>query len=176
MSEWTGRIRMTMRRSHPVRHADELHGAAESHESHEVRASRGDRVAGDVEGDGSARPHERRRLLVIAGCALLAVALAVPSLRQPTRHERSDDPARSIESTRVDVNRATAAELQVLPGIGPALAERIIAERTAHGSFASLDELERVHGIGPRTIDRLGPFIELVRDDREATHAVMPVG
>ena len=56
---------------------------------------------------------------------------------------------------RVNLNTASAGELQTLPGIGPALAERIVAHRDAHGAFRSVDELEKVPGIGPATATRL---------------------
>lgn len=48
----------------------------------------------------------------------------------------------------VNINRADAAELETLPGIGPALAERIVAYRAKHGSFASVEQLTEVPGIG----------------------------
>jgi DNA uptake protein ComE-like DNA-binding protein len=49
----------------------------------------------------------------------------------------------------VDVDRASAAEIERLPRIGPALAKRIVADRAANGPFRSLDGLQRVRGIGP---------------------------
>lgn len=49
----------------------------------------------------------------------------------------------------VDVNRAGAGELEALPGIGPVLAQRIVADREERGPFASVDDLQRVRGIGP---------------------------
>jgi competence protein ComEA len=49
---------------------------------------------------------------------------------------------------RLDINRATAAELEALPGIGPVLARRIVEDREANGPFASVDDLDRVEGIG----------------------------
>lgn len=55
----------------------------------------------------------------------------------------------------VNVNTADATELETLPGIGPALAERIIAWRTENGPFASVDALTDVPGIGPATLARL---------------------
>jgi competence protein ComEA len=48
----------------------------------------------------------------------------------------------------LDINQATAAQLEELPGIGPVLAARIVAWREAHGAFASVDGLRRVEGIG----------------------------
>lgn len=56
----------------------------------------------------------------------------------------------------VDVNVATAAELETLPGIGPVTAARIVIEREDHGPFVSIDDLTRVKGVGPATVERLG--------------------
>jgi competence protein ComEA len=50
---------------------------------------------------------------------------------------------------RVDLNRATAAELASLPRIGPALAARIVADRAARGPFTTTADLDRVRGVGP---------------------------
>lgn len=56
---------------------------------------------------------------------------------------------------RIDVDRAGAAELSRLPGIGPALANRIVADRQSHGAFGSIAGLRRVRGLGPSLLDRL---------------------
>ena len=56
-----------------------------------------------------------------------------------------------MPSGRIDINRATVRELQLLHGIGPALARRIVEARP----FRSVDDLTRVDGIGPKTLDRL---------------------
>lgn len=55
----------------------------------------------------------------------------------------------------VDVNRATAGELDALPGVGPAIAAAIVAHRDQHGPFASVEDLESVRGIGPAKLDAL---------------------
>ena len=52
----------------------------------------------------------------------------------------------------MDLNRATAGELESLPGIGPALARRIISFREDHGPFRTLDDLVQVPGIGPKVL------------------------
>lgn len=49
----------------------------------------------------------------------------------------------------IDLNRATATDLQTLPGVGPATASAIIDDRTRNGPFATVDDLDRVPGIGP---------------------------
>lgn len=58
----------------------------------------------------------------------------------------------------IDLNGATEAELTELPGIGPKKARAIVDERLRNGPFTSVDDLERVRGIGPATIDRLRPW------------------
>ncbi|HEX7050157.1 MAG TPA: helix-hairpin-helix domain-containing protein [Longimicrobiales bacterium] len=62
---------------------------------------------------------------------------------------------------RVDLNRASAAELEQLPGIGPVLAARIVAYRDSAGPFHTLDELVHVSGIGPASLARLRPHLRL---------------
>jgi competence protein ComEA len=60
---------------------------------------------------------------------------------------------------QVDVNKADVPELIQLPGIGEVLASRIVESREKEGPFADLDDLRRVHGIGPKTFDRLRPYL-----------------
>ena len=57
--------------------------------------------------------------------------------------------------TVLNVNRATAVELEGLPGIGPSLARRIVADREARGPFATVEALDRIPGIGPGLVARL---------------------
>lgn len=55
----------------------------------------------------------------------------------------------------IDLNTATTAQLELLPGIGPAKAKAIVDDRDVNGRFASVDDLDRVPGIGLKTVDRL---------------------
>jgi comEA protein len=62
-------------------------------------------------------------------------------------------------SKPIPINTATAEQLDQLPGIGPALAKRIIEFRTEHGPFASVDDLTNVRGIGPALLEKIRPFV-----------------
>ena len=61
--------------------------------------------------------------------------------------------------TQVNLNTATAEQLDALPGIGPVLAERIVAWRTSHGAFASVDQLREVSGIGARKLESIREYV-----------------
>jgi competence protein ComEA len=60
---------------------------------------------------------------------------------------------------QVDLNTAEMPELMQLPGIGEVLAGRIVESRQNDGPFASVDDLRRVSGIGPKTMERLRPYL-----------------
>ncbi|MFP5377319.1 MAG: ComEA family DNA-binding protein, partial [Acidimicrobiia bacterium] len=61
----------------------------------------------------------------------------------------------------VDLNRATAEELDTLPGVGPATAAAIITWRTENGGFRRIDDLLEVPGIGPSRLERLRPLVRV---------------
>lgn len=59
----------------------------------------------------------------------------------------------------LELNNATAADLERLPGIGPELARRIVAHREEQGPFRRLEDLAAVKGFGPRKLERLAPYL-----------------
>ncbi len=65
----------------------------------------------------------------------------------------------SIPTGPVDVNRATADELDELPGVGPATALAIVTERERNGPFVDVDDLDRVPGIGPAKLEALRDLV-----------------
>ena len=60
---------------------------------------------------------------------------------------------------QVDVNRAEWPEFVVIPRIGETLARRIVEDRALNGHFRSVEDLERISGIGPRTIEQMRPYL-----------------
>jgi competence protein ComEA len=70
--------------------------------------------------------------------------------------ERADPLAAHFE---VDINTADWPELLQLPGIGPTLAHRIVDSRQTAGPFADNDDLRRVRGIGPKTMEQIRPYL-----------------
>ena len=77
-----------------------------------------------------------------------------PSLTVPPA-----DPAGSVPAGPIDVNAATADELESLPGVGPATATAIVTERERNGPFLDVDDLDRVPGIGPAKIEALRELV-----------------
>lgn len=63
------------------------------------------------------------------------------------------------EPETLDINAASAGELERLPRVGPALAKRIIAWREQHGPFANPEQLRHVRGIGPATVRLISPLV-----------------
>ena len=63
------------------------------------------------------------------------------------------------DTRKVNINTATAGQLQTLPGIGPVLAKRIITHRSAHGPFGSVAELINVSGIGEKKLESIWNLI-----------------
>lgn len=68
-------------------------------------------------------------------------------------------PSELGDAPTLDVNSANSEELQALPGIGPALAERILEVRARQGRFTAVEELLEIPGIGPATLARLLPLL-----------------
>jgi competence protein ComEA len=78
----------------------------------------------------------------------------------PDSSERSlVDPDVPSPDDPIDLNRASRDALEALDGIGPALSERIVQYRTAQRPFQRVRELQRVRGIGPKTMAELRPLV-----------------
>lgn len=105
-----------------------------------------------------------------AGVNLAAYAsdgdeIAVPAagqtpLRSNSRHRRSHRSKTQAQAAVVDVNAADAAALAAIPGIGPAIAQRIVEMRERAGAYASLDELLDVGGMTATRLERARPYLQ----------------
>jgi competence protein ComEA len=100
----------------------------------------------------------------------LAVSATPPDRTEPVELKRKPaEPAPTASTSReklrpgdppIDVNTATADELQRIPKIGPGTAAKIVAARVEK-PFTSVDDLRRVSGIGPKTLDAIRPFVRV---------------
>lgn len=80
---------------------------------------------------------------------MLALLFAVAMTGMlPASVVAAENPAATKTLETIHINQASAEELQVLPGVGPALSERIVLYRAEHGPFKSVDQLTEVTGIG----------------------------
>jgi competence ComEA-like helix-hairpin-helix protein len=115
------------------------------------------------------RPGSLAALALIVGWLALSALAAEPAPtapEQPSRSKEDREQAAAPSATALralregellDLNRATLADLELLPGVGPRLAERIAAARRERGGrFESLSDLQAVSGIGPAKLERIG--------------------
>lgn len=114
-----------------------------------------------VRGIGPATLERMRPHLAIGGrgSRIGAVAPAPTAVAGRARPGRSSVPAGEPASHPLDLNVASAEELEALPGVGPALAARIVEARGRLGRFSTVDDLLEVRGIGPVVLERLRPRV-----------------
>jgi competence protein ComEA len=128
-----------------------------------VHLPAGSRVADAVRSAGGAAPGAVLARLNLARVLTDGEQLLVPGpddTNTPSAPAAGPGPAPG-SSAPLDLNAATQEGLDALPGVGPVLAGRIVAWRTAHGRFTSVDELGEVPGIGPKALERLRPLVRV---------------
>ena len=104
--------------------------------------------------------------LVCVGLLVIAAAILYETIRVPDLYPTSlpqTDPVSTVSSVvsryAVNVNEASAEELAGVRGITEELAMRIVDDRSENGRFASVEDLQRVTGIGPKTLEQLRPYL-----------------
>ncbi len=112
------------------------------------------------------RLFEEGASLVTIAAASVAVAEALPfaEVGAPDEAETAERPRyaskkKALPPSRMNLNTATASQLERLPRIGPKMAARILAYREAHGGFRSVEELVQVRGIGEKTLAKMAPYL-----------------
>ncbi len=122
---------------------------------------------------------ERERIAWLSLALLSALAFV---LVRPLLHTAPALPAGLVSDNRIalgvaiDLNLASATELEAIPGIGPTRAAAIVEDRDRHGAFANVDALERVKGIGPATIDAIRFFVRALPPPREEGEVARSAG
>jgi len=93
------------------------------------------------------------------------VAITMAPVVDPTIPPVGMSEARKVSNSPqlVDLNRATAAEFDQLPGVGPVLAKRMVDYRKSVGRFHAVEDLRGVKGIGKKKLDQLKPFVTVAK-------------
>lgn len=141
-----------------------VHVAGAVADPHVIQLRSGDRVIDAVEAAGGFTEEAAPEGVNLAAAAEDGTLIFVPTaeeLESGVEPSAAGEGAQGLsgggaqQSETVNLNTADAAELEQLPGIGPALADRIITYREAHGQFSALEELAAVSGIGPAILENI---------------------
>ena len=113
-------------------------------------------------------PRAAQRVLIVLAAGLLALGafLGGKASQRPIAVAVPDDPGLDVQ---LELNSATPADLETLPGVGAALAGRIDAYRATHGPFHSVDELRKVPGFGDKLVETLRPLLIVHRSRNAGT-------
>lgn len=110
---------------------------------------------------------ERQVLLFVAGVVLAGIIISCLRKINPgskvilPQGRGGSRTAPTITDKKINPNKASLEELIRLPEIGPALAQNILEYRNARGQFNSLEDLEKVKGLGPKKLERLKDYLDL---------------
>jgi competence ComEA-like helix-hairpin-helix protein len=103
--------------------------------------------------------------VILLAMAAVALIWHISDSRFTPRYHQRNDPQidfpeqKFLAAGPVDINRATAEELEAIPRIGPSLAKKMIEFRSAKGMINDINELLDIKGIGPRLLTTIGPYL-----------------
>lgn len=125
----------------------------------------GARVEDAVAAAGGLRPDARPGELNLAQVVSDGAQIAVGDAQEPGGAVRGEAPAATgssgTTSAKLDLNRASAEQLDGLPGVGPVTAAAILSWRSEHGRFTRIEELGEIDGIGAKTLEKLAPLVRV---------------
>lgn len=122
-----------------------------------IQAAGGATAVGDTAGFGMAAVVEDADQIIVPARRAFATPVSILPVSGASGVATTQPPA--IAATTININTATAAELDSLPGIGPAIASRVIEHRELNGPFRTIDELEAVSGISERMVNEMRHLI-----------------
>jgi competence protein ComEA len=123
------------------------------------RLEDGSRIADAVRRAGGATRRAELALVNLAAPLADGAQVVVPRRADPADAPPGPRSGAAPPAAKVSLNRATPEELDALPGVGPATAQKIVAYRQEHGAIASVDELDAVPGIGPARLEQLRDLV-----------------
>ncbi|MCL1839350.1 MAG: helix-hairpin-helix domain-containing protein, partial [Propionibacteriaceae bacterium] len=94
-------------------------------------------------------------------CWIMGAILTVMIYTAISKNENLKASRMLQSNQKVSINTATVQQLEVVPGIGPVIAQRIVAFRAAHRGFSSLEQLIEVDGIGHRNFPAISKYLQL---------------
>ena len=126
------------------------------------RLEQGSRIADAVSRAGGATPKAELAQVNLAAPLADGEQVVIPKRGAPGAAlpgAAGSGSSAGIPTAPVQLSTATLEQLDSLPGVGPATAQKILDFRTKHGAFSSVDELDAVPGIGPKRLDQLRDLV-----------------
>jgi len=103
----------------------------------------------------------RREVLFVIFLAVILISINIVNYVKRENLKKSLTILVAEDTIRISINDAGLDDLEDLPGIGPALANRIVEYRNANGRFEKLEDLRKVKGVGPKLFRKILPYIKL---------------